>query len=79
MSGGHYDYLSLKVNEFAFMIEINGEEHRRKFQIALEAAAKACKAIEWEDSGDTNAQDTKDAISNFFKVCREIDGTKKKN
>jgi hypothetical protein len=66
MSGGHYDYLCFYVSDFAEAIEVKNDARRAAFQKLLSHAAKVCKAIEWEDSGDTGKEDTDEAIDTFF-------------
>lgn len=61
MSGGAYDYGYSQIDNLADEIESNPEyasEHnaspelRTKFKEHLKLVAKACRAIEWNDSGD---------------------------
>ena len=70
MSGGHYDYLSFKVREFADMVETNDIPKRVEFQKLMLLVADACYAIEWEDSGDTGPENTEkkiDAVMAFLR------------
>lgn len=59
MSGGSYDYIYSKIDEFADAISTldTGCGHssaslRRAFKAHLHLVAKAARAIEWNDSGD---------------------------
>lgn len=59
MSGGSMDYLYSKVEGARF--ELN-TPLRRAFKSHLGRVAKALRAIEWEDSGDTGREETEKAI-----------------
>lgn len=66
MSGGAYEYKCLAVRDFAELMHTHGDEKRIKFKILMELVAAACKAIEWEDSGDTCPEHTAKAIDEVF-------------
>ena len=51
MSGGSMNYLFSRIEEAHFAIDT---PERKAFKIHLEKVAKACKAIEWVDSGDSS-------------------------
>lgn len=65
MSGGHYDYKYAVIKDLAFDIEVpsRGEAQytdsalRKKFKKHLELVALACRAIEWNDSGDGDSEE----------------------
>lgn len=65
MSGGEYDWIYLKIQEFAESIHEKGDgsaanpELRRRFKAHLLKVAKAAKAIEWNDSGDGDDEETR--------------------
>lgn len=58
MSGGEYDYIYQHIDELASRIRLQGEcqaaspELRQAFKDHLYLVQKACRAIEWNDSGD---------------------------
>ena len=58
MSGGAYDYAYAKIEQMAEELRDTGREHcatpamRRAFKAHLFLVAKACMAIEWNDSAD---------------------------
>lgn len=71
MSGGAYDYVYFKIEEFANTIDVIDTtcpdvniELRLKFKELLYKVAKAARAIEWNDSGDGD-----DRESNLIKNC----------
>lgn len=67
MSGGHYDYLSDKVLEFAKAIEVRGDAKRAAFKRLMLLAAKAAHDIEWVDSADYSPGDEHRAIERVFR------------
>ena len=70
MSGGHYDYKTFQVKEFADMIETQNDQRRIAFKELMSKVAEACHAIEWEDSGDTGKEDTDEAIDEVFSFLK---------
>ena len=66
MSGGHYDYLCFRVRDFADEMETQANQKRIEFQKLMVLVAEACRAIEWEDSGDTGPEQTEEAIDAVF-------------
>lgn len=66
MSGGAYGYKYFKIIEFAEEMQLNDDPLRIAFQKHLMLVAKACKAIEWEDSGDTSKEHTDESILAAF-------------
>jgi hypothetical protein len=66
MSGGHYEYLCFRVRDFAEIMETQNNPKRVKFQKLMELVADACRAIEWEDSGDTGPEHTAEKIDAVF-------------
>ena|SRR6187551_3359563 len=66
MSGGSYDYFYTKLEDMADSIRVPGgcvwEEPNRAalreaFKAHLRACAEACRAIEWNDSGDGDSRE----------------------
>lgn len=64
MSGGSYDYRYHQIDELAEMISLSGaschgagETLRKKFIEHLRLVARACRAIEWNDSGDGDSEE----------------------
>jgi len=51
MSGGSMNYLYSRIEEAHFALDT---PERKAFKTHLEKVAKACKAIEWVDSGDSS-------------------------
>lgn len=66
MSGGHYYYVYLNIQQLADQIKINNMPHRVAFVDLLNKVAKAAKAIEWVDSGDYAEGDEIKAIEDIF-------------
>jgi hypothetical protein len=67
MSGGSYDYAFHKIADLADAIHVKGgcgedyaapESLRRAFKAHLHKVAAACRAIEWNDSGDGDQRET---------------------
>lgn len=81
MSGGQYDYVYMKVNDFLDSLQVDKDsnydseyhgkyinyELRKKFKTHLELVSKAMKAVEWNDSGDGD----EDEISILKQILRE--------
>ncbi len=59
MSGGSMDYFYARVQYCEFDLST---PERAAFAAHLRLVASALKAIEWEDSGDTGPEKTKEAI-----------------
>lgn len=67
MSGGHYEYAYMKLEDFADQLELEGgcpgycasPEVREKFRELVKLVARAMHAIEWNDSGDGNPNEEK--------------------
>lgn len=63
MSGGRYGYVHVRIEELADEIRIKGGGHaappqlRKAFTEHLRKVAAALKAIEWNDSGDGDAEE----------------------
>jgi hypothetical protein len=71
MSGGSYNYVCYKIEEFAREIRYQegpGEihEYRKRFSDLVKDVAKVAKEIEWADSCDTSQEDCHKAIKEFF-------------
>jgi len=69
MSGGCYDYISFKIDDFANNLEIKNKE-RAWFKKLLQLVAVAAHDIEWVDSGDKADGDeliSLEAIKEFTK------------
>lgn len=64
MSGGSYDYFYSKLHDMAQEMRVKGgcdaasPALRRAFAAHLVLCADACKAIEWNDSGDGDSRET---------------------
>jgi hypothetical protein len=61
MSGGHYDYAYVKIDELAGAI-LPTTPLRKAFKAHLKKVARACHDIEWVDSGDCSDGDEDAAI-----------------
>ena len=75
MSGGHYDYMYLKVAQLADDIELGTGEHseappelRARFKTHLHKVARALKAIEYNDSGDGDPEEV-DLLTEILGPC----------
>jgi hypothetical protein len=69
MSGGSYNYAFVKIEDIA--VEIRPTTPLRKaFKAHLRKVAKACRDIEWVDSGDCGPGDEDEAI----RACLGKDG-----
>jgi len=69
MSGGCYDYISFKIDDFANSLEIKNKE-RAWFKKLLHLVAAAAHDVEWVDSGDKADGDeliSLEAIKEFAK------------
>ena len=62
MSGGHYDYLSERIRQFAEAMEVKGDPKRAAFKKLMALVAEAAHQIEWVDSGDCGPGDEHKAI-----------------
>lgn len=62
MSGGHYDYIHNRFEEFGRAMLKCKEPHRKAFGRHLLDVAEAAHDIEWVDSGDMTEGDEKAAI-----------------
>ena len=64
MSGGAYNYMFLKIEDFADDIACGRNTLQRKaFVELLHKVADAAKAIEWHDSGDSGLEAEQKAIT----------------
>ena len=61
MSGGSYDYIYSRIEQFAGELRVDTLE-RRLFRDLLYRVAKAAHDIEWVDSGDCSPGDEDKAI-----------------
>lgn len=77
MSGGRYDYIHYRIEEFNNEMELNTTE-RKKFKKLLSKVISVIKAIEWEDSGDTSEEDTNKEFKKLKTVIRRYYDTTKK-
>lgn len=66
MSGGQYDYVTFKIDEFATVLRCDGIPRRIAFKELLLLVAKAAYDIEWVDSGDCCPGDEFEAIDAVF-------------
>lgn len=66
MSGGTYDYAYFRISEFAESFNVGHSGKRLALREILRATADICKAIEWEDSGDTGPEATEEAFKEFY-------------
>lgn len=62
MSGGHYEFVYHKFEEFARAMLKCKEPYRKAFGRHLLDVAEAAHDIEWVDSGDMSDGDEKEAI-----------------
>lgn len=79
MSGGAYEYKCFQVRDFAELMQTRRNEKRIKFKILMELVAEACRAIEWEDSGDTGEEKTAKAIDDVFEFLGKVKDERKGN
>lgn len=67
MSGGAYDYVSWKIEEFANTLSRTEQDPRREaFKKLLSLVANAAHEIEWVDSCDKSPGDEHDSIDAVF-------------
>lgn len=59
MSGGSMNYLYSRIEEAHFALDTS---ERKAFKAHLEKVSKACRAIEWVDSGDSSEGSETSAI-----------------
>lgn len=77
MSGGKYDYIHCKIEEFIEELELKNDAgieipQRVAFKELLCLVATAAHEIEWVDSGDCGEGDEIEAIEAVFEYCRGI-------
>ncbi len=67
MSGGSYDYICYKIEDFAYEIrDQNSNPKRAAFAQLLLLCAEAAHDIEWVDSADYGEGDENEAIDKVF-------------
>jgi hypothetical protein len=66
MSGGSWDYVYCKFDDVATQLQSEKSPLRRALGDHLDLIAKAMKAIEWEDSGDTAKGSSREEIQAVF-------------
>lgn len=71
MSGGHYEYRYAHILSLAE--DISSTPEREKLKRLLVLVAKACRDIEWVDSGDMMDGDENEAIKAVFDFAKSID------
>lgn len=72
MSGGSYDYVYFRIEEFAQDIYNKEKDPKRAaFSELMMLCSKAAKKIEWVDSGDSGHGAEHEAIDNVFKFIQE--------
>lgn len=69
MSGGCYDYFSLRIDEFIDRLE-NDTKQRKSFKKLLQLISEAVHAIEWVDSGDYSPGDENKALDKVFNFLK---------
>lgn len=62
MSGGSLDYLYVKIQNAADLLNKDRKTHRRAFASHLNLIAEALRRIEWVDSSDCSPGDEKESI-----------------
>ena len=76
MSGGSYDYICFKIEEFSRGIYRQDTNPRRKaFASIVRKMAHVAHEIEWADSGDIGQEDADKSIDDFFSSL-SVDGDK---
>lgn len=78
MSGDAYDYFYSKLESFIDQLEEqDNSSNRQKFIGLLKLVVKACRDIEWVDSGDTGPGDEDEAIDYVFNFLKEKENESK--
>jgi hypothetical protein len=70
MSGGAYEYVYLKIQEFTDNLELKNNKRRVVFKKLLYLIATAAKDIEWVDSGDYREGDENESLDKIFSFLK---------
>lgn len=62
MSGGSHNYICFRIEE-----DLVGKMHDRELDALMADVAKLAHAVEWWESGDTDEDDYRKAVSSFKK------------